>query len=120
MKKPILGTTTLILVLVISAIGATGVQAQTTRDVNFQWTAPATGAPVAHYVIEQSINGGAWTSIGTSTTNTYTLTATIGDSHSIRVAGVDADARLGTYSEPSDAYTPQLDPPGQPGKPIIF
>ena len=120
MKRLTAGKTILILTIAAAALAAGAAQAQTTEAVNYQWTEPTTGAPVQHYVIEHSVNGGAWTQIATSTTNTYTLTATIGDSHRIRVAGVDADARQGTYSEPSDAYTPTLDPPGQPGKPIVF
>ncbi len=95
-------------------------QAQTEVAVNYQWTAPASGSAVVHYVVEHSINGGAWTQIATTASNTYTLTATIGESHSIRVAGVDALDRQGVYSPASDPYTPELGAPGQPGKPILF
>jgi hypothetical protein len=120
MKRPILGKTTLIMILLIAALGAVESQAQTTQPISYQWTAPTTGAPVVHYVVEQSINGGSWVSIGTSDTNTFTLTATVGDSHRIRVAGVDADSRLGVYSVASESVVPTMDPPGQPGQPIIF
>ncbi len=88
--------------------------------VNYSWTAPNSGSPVDHYIVEQSINGGAWTPIATSATNSYTLSATVGDSHRLRVAGVDDQDRQGVYSSSSDAYTPELGPPGQPGKPILF
>jgi hypothetical protein len=115
-----LSTSTLILTLIVVALGAGAAQAQDTQPVNYQWTAPTTGAPVHHYVIEHSVDGGAWTVIGTADTNTYTLTANVGESHRIRVAGVDADNRMGTFSVPSEAYVPQLDPPGQPGQPIVF
>lgn len=120
MKRTLLGKTTLILILVIAALGAVESQAQTTQSISYQWTAPTTGAPVVHYVVEHSVNGGNWASVGTSNTNTFTLTASVGDSHQIRVAGVDADSRVGVYSVPSDAYVPTMDPPGQPGQPIIF
>lgn len=120
MKRHLLGKTTLILIILIAALAATGAQAQTTLPVNYQWTAPTTGAPVVHYVVEQSVNSGPWTAIGTAATNTFTLTATVGDSHQIRVAGVDADTRQGVYSAASDPFVPTLDPPGQPGQPIVF
>jgi len=94
--------------------------AQTELPVDYTWTAPTTGSPVVHYVIQHSVNGGDWAQIATSTSNTFTLTATVGDAHRIRVAGVDAEARQGGYSLPSDAYTPDVGAPGQPGKPIIF
>lgn len=114
------GKTILILITLVAALGATETLAQTTQSVDYQWTAPTTGAPVVHYVVEHSVNGGAWVSIGTSDTNTFTLTATVGDSHQIRVAGVDADSRQGIFSVASEPYVPTLDPPGQPGQPIIF
>lgn len=94
--------------------------AQTEMPVDYTWTAPTTGSPVDHYVVQQSVNGGDWAQIATSATNTYTLVASVGDAHQIRVAGVDAEARQGGYSLPSDAYSPDPGNPGQPGKPIIF
>ena len=120
MKRNFLEKTTLILVILVAALAVNQAQAQTSQPVNFQWTAPTTGAPVAHYVVEHSVNGGDWTAIGTSDTNTYTLTASVGDSHQIRVAGVDADSRQGVYSDASASYVPLMDPPGQPGQPIVF
>ncbi|MBU8870160.1 MAG: hypothetical protein KOO60_04705 [Gemmatimonadales bacterium] len=120
MNRQTLGKTTLVLIILVGALGTTGALAQTTQPVNYQWTAPTTGAPVVHYVIEQSINLGDWTSIGTSANNTFTLTATVGESHRIRVAGVDADSRQGIFSIASEPFVPTLDPPGQPGQPIIF
>ncbi len=94
--------------------------AQTEVTVDYSWSAPTTGSPVDHYVIQHSVNSGDWTQIATSASNTYTLTATVGDSHRIRVAGVDSQARQGVFSVPSDAYVPDIGSPGQPGKPIIF
>ena len=95
--------------------------AQTTEvQVNYGWTAPTTGTPVDHYVVQHSVNGGTWTQVATASNNTYTLTASVGDSHQIRVAGVDAEDRMGPFSEPSDPYAPDAGPPGQPGQPIIF
>jgi hypothetical protein len=91
-----------------------------TINVSYSWTAPTTGSPVAQYVVQQSIDGGAFTTVGTSTTTSYVLAATVGHAHRIRVAGVDAQSRQGPYSEASDPYTPDLGPPGQPGKPVVI
>jgi hypothetical protein len=95
-------------------------QAQTELPVNYQWNAPTTGSAVDHYVVQHSVNGGPWTQVATAASNTYTLTASVGDTHSIRVAGVDAQDRQGPFSQGSDPYTPDLGIPGQPGKPILF
>lgn len=120
MKRHHLGKCTLVLTLAAIALSAGAARAQDTQAVNYQWTAPTTGAPVDHYVIQHSVNGGSWVTIGSSSTNTYTLTAEVGESHRIRVAGVDADSRQGPYSVASESFIPQLDPPGQPGQPIVF
>jgi hypothetical protein len=95
-------------------------QAQTEMEVNYQWTAPTTGTAVEYYVVEHSVDGGQWTQIATTSTNTYTLLAEIGLSHQIRVAGVDADGRQGPFSAASDPYSPDIGAPGQPGKPVVF
>ncbi|MEN8008023.1 MAG: hypothetical protein ABFS42_13470 [Candidatus Krumholzibacteriota bacterium] len=111
---------TLIAVLLAVILPAASSLAQTEMPVSYTWTAPTTGTPVDFYVIEHSVDGGQWTQIATSTDNTYTLTATVGQSHQIRVAGVDASNRQGPYSLPSDPYLPDAGAPGQPGKPILF
>jgi len=89
-------------------------------QVNYSWTAPTTGTPVDHYVVQHSIDGGQWTEVGTTDDNSFTLSATMGQSHQIRVAGVDASDRQGPYSVASDPYLPDAGAPGQPGKPILF
>lgn len=112
---------TLTLTVLALAVLASAASAQTTTvNVSYTWTAPTTGTAVAHYVIEQSIDGGTWTQIATSSTNSYTLAATVSHAHRIRVAGVDASNRQGAYSEASDSYTPDAGAPGAPGKPIRF
>ncbi len=110
----------LILGLLCLTLNQGSALAQTDASVNYTWTAPSTGSPVVHYAVQHSVNGGAWTQIATASDNTFTLTATIGDSHRIRVAGVDDKARQGPFSVASDPYTPELGAPGQPGKPILF
>ena len=94
--------TLLILLIFLSMV----VQAQTTTTLEYQWAAPTSGSPVVYYIVEHSINGGPWNQVGTTSTSTYSLTATYGDSHSIRVRGVDAEDRVGPYSDPSDPHTP--------------
>ncbi len=109
------------LTLAVATLAAVPAMAQTaTMDVSYQWTAPTSGSAVDHYVVQDSVDGGAWSDIGTSPTNSYTLAATVGVSHRIRVAGVDAQSRQGLFSVASDPYTPDPGSPGQPGQPIIF
>ncbi|MHB8079604.1 MAG: hypothetical protein ACYDIE_10160 [Candidatus Krumholzibacteriia bacterium] len=91
----------------------------TTQQVTYTWTAPTTGSAVDHYLVQHSINGGAWVQIASVTTLSYVLAATIGEAHQIRVAGVDALSRQGVWSLASDAYTPDPGAPGQPGKPVV-
>ncbi len=109
-----------VLGLTVIVFGQGAAQAQTTMDISYSWTAPTSGSPVDHYIVEHRMDGGGWTEIANVGSNTYTLTATIGRSHQIRVAGVDAQGHQGPYSVASDPYTPEPGPPGQPGKPIIF
>lgn len=111
---------TLFAVLLITVLPATSSLAQTDVQVNYSWTAPTTGSPVVFYEVQHSINNGNWTQVGTSNDNSYTLTATVGQSHRIRVRGVDDEDREGPWSEASDPYLPDVGPPGQPGKPILF
>ena len=121
MKRIPITKATLALAILTTVLLAMPAAAQTTTvNVSYTWTAPATGSAVVSYVVEQSIDGGTWTQIATSSTNSYSLAATTGHSHRIRVAGVDASSRQGAYSDPSDAYTPDAGAPGQPGKPIRF
>lgn len=94
--------------------------AQTTVDIEYVWTAPTTGSPVDHYVVQHSADGRNWVTVGTVTQLSYVLSAEYGVSHQIRVAGVDVQDRQGPYSLPSDPYTPDAGAPGQPGQPIIF
>jgi hypothetical protein len=101
------------------AILAVGTAAQAQESVSYTWTAPTTGAPVDHYVVQHSEDGGAWVTVDDDVpTNTYELTAAFDVEHRIRVAGVDAQGRWGPWSVASEPYTPTLGAPGQPGQPI--
>lgn len=119
--KRIYPISTTVLLFALAFVGfATPAAAQTTVEVTYIWTAPSTGSPVDHYIVEHSVNGGGFNQIATTAGTTYTLIATIGDSHQIRVRGVDAQDREGPNSLPSEPYVPDIGPPGQPGQPILF
>jgi hypothetical protein len=103
-------------VLALLFVGA-GADAQTTQTVHYDWTAPTSGSPVDHYIIQHRADGGAWVQIATSVTPEYDLIAEYLVAHEIRVCGVDKVARLGPWSLPSDPYTPDAGAPGGCGQP---
>lgn len=111
---------TVLAVMLAVILPAGSALAQTEIPVSYTWTAPTTGTPVDFYVIQHSVDGGQWLQVATATENNYTLNATVGQSHQIRVAGVDADTRMGVFSVASDPYLADAGAPGQPGKPILF
>jgi len=111
---------TVALAILVALIAPGHALAQTSVDVQYAWTAPTTGSPVDHYLVQHSADGGSWVNLGNVNELTYTLSAEYGVSHQIRVAGVDAQGRQGPFSQPSDPYTPDAGSPGQPGKPILF
>jgi len=109
----------LLAVAALAVILLAGGTALAQEQVTYTWTAPTTGSPVDHYVVQHSVDGGAWVTVATDVTGTtYVLSAEYDHQHQIRVAGVDAQGRQGPFSEPSDPYTPTLGAPGQPGKPV--
>jgi len=117
MKHAHRNTNFALLIMLALAAFATGALAQ--EEVTYSWTAPSTGSAVDHYVLQHSVNGAPFVTIDANVSNnTYILTASYEDEHSIRVAGVDSAGRQGPWSLPADPYTPTLGAPGQPGKPI--
>jgi len=104
----------------LGLFGALPAAAQTTVEVTASWTAPTEGSPVQHYILQLSTDGGPYTTVGTVTGTSYVLNLAIDHTYTARVAGVDAQSRQGPWSLPSDPYSPDLGPPGQPGKPIIM
>jgi len=110
------------LTFLILGVGVLGVQtaAAQTVDATATWTAPTEGSPVDHYVVQISQDGGPYQNAGSTQTTTITLQLQVGSSYTVRVAGVDAQDRQGPWSLSSDPYTPELGPPGQPGKPIVM
>ena len=109
-----------LIVIALATLIAPAALAQTTQTVHYTWTAPTTGSPVHHYLVQHAIAGGAWVQVASVTTLSYDLAATYLESHQIRVAGVDALSRQGIWSLASDAYTPDSGAPGQPGKPVVI
>lgn len=92
--------------------------------VQYTWTAPTTGSPVDHYVVQYTNDGGAtWIDVGVSVTaETYTFLNVFEYlvTYQVRVAGVDALGRQGPWSVPSDPYMPDQGVPGEPGKPTVI
>ena len=107
--------------LVALTLSATQVMAQTEVEANAQWGAPTYGTPIEYYVLQHAVNGGEWVTIASPVDTEYTLMVTEGDSHQIRVAGVDAEERQGPFTL-SNSYIPGAEEgaPGQPGQPILF
>ncbi len=105
--------------LALSLLGALPAAAQTVQ-VEASWTAPTEGSPVDHHILQISTDGGPFTTVGSVTGLSYTLTLDVGSTYVARVAGVDAQDRQGPWSEESDPYTPDIGPPGQPGKPMVM
>lgn len=92
----------------------------TTINVTYTWTAPTTGTPVHHYVVQTSSNGTTWTTLTgvEPTARTVTVAAPVGVPIQVRVAGVDAQNRQGSWSIGSDPFVPDAGPPGVPGTPV--
>jgi hypothetical protein len=104
----------LVALVVLLFIGSLEAQTQT---VHYTWTPPTTGSAVHHYLVQHSLNGGAWVQVASVTAPAYDLAESNLDSHSIRVCGVDKVDRQGPWSTPSDLDTPDAGPPGGCGKP---
>ena len=110
------------LLALMTMVLLTGSQAfaQTEMEASYTWAVPTGGSTVVHYVVQHRVDGGAWTTLGNTPNNTFTMMLTVGQSHELRVAGVDAQDRQGPFSVPSDPYVPDPGAPAQPGKPILF
>lgn len=117
MKRTTILTATITLAILATGLLAAPASAQTTINVSYTWTAPTTGSAVVSYIVQDSVDAGTFAQVGTSSTTSYTLAASVGHSHSIRVAGVDSQSRQGPWSAASDVYTPDAGAPGTPGKP---
>ncbi len=84
--------------------------------VTWTWTAPTTGTPVHHYVVEVRVEGGSWVRLTTEPTdNRITMDQTANLVYEVRVAGVDAQGHQGVWSPISDPDV--YGAPGACGKP---
>ncbi len=115
--KPMTTRIALLLALLLGLLPVAP-SAQVSAEIQYTWSAPTTGSPAVRYVVQHSVNGGPFVTVGEAQSTSYTLSATFGDSHRIRVAGVDGQDRQGPFSTASEPYTPDLGAPGQPGQPI--
>lgn len=120
MMKPLFIKAVLLSLMTVVLLTGSQALAQTEMEASYTWTVPEGGSTVVQYVVQHRVDGGTWTNIGTAPTNTFTLMLAVGQSHEIRVAGVDAQDRQGPFSVPSDPYVPDPGAPQQPGKPILF
>ena len=120
MNKPSITRAALIGVFILMAVSSSQALAQTEMEASYTWTVPQGGSAVVSYVVQHRVDGGQWAQVGVTPTNTYTMMLAVGQSHEIRVAGVDAQDRQGPFSVPSDPYIPDPGAPAQPGKPILF
>lgn len=115
-SKAILGA-----LIALGLCGAQQAGAQTTTvQVTASWNAPTEGSPVQHYVLQIATDGGPYATVATVAGTSYTLELEIDRTYTARVAGVDSQDRQGPWSLESDPYTPDVGPPGQPGKPLIL
>lgn len=114
-------------ILIAIAIAATlfastNVSAQTLPEVRYQWTAPTTGSLAVTYAVEYSTDGSSWVQLAIVDTNQISIQDLFENhvTYQVRVAGIDAMGRQGSFSAPSDPYTVDLGVPGVPGKPVIL
>ena len=105
------------LILLAVTLGTGSASAQTESEATAAWRAPTFGTPVAHYLVQLSVNEGDWATIATPVDTVCTLIVTEGNSHRVRVAGVDAEERQGPFSQPSAVYIPGVSDLGEPGSP---
>ena len=123
MSKNITIARNLLLGMTILVLGAGAAIAQTEIDAEAGWSPPSYGTPVVYYILQHSVNDADWATVAAPTDTVYTLQITVGESHRIRVAGVDAEGRQGPFSAPSDSYLPvdeNMGVPGAPGQPFPF
>jgi hypothetical protein len=89
-------------------------------EVSASWIAPTEGSPVVNYVLELSEDGGPYVVYGSTEQTTMILLLKNFVTYTARVSGIDAQDRQGPWSNPSEPYTVDIGPPGQPGQPIIL
>jgi hypothetical protein len=90
-------------------------------NVDFRWTAPRTGGEVDHYNVYHIENDGPAVLTATEADTTFTLVASRGVRHRIRVSGVGEDGREGPLSLASDELYIEIPQTGDeiPGAPLL-
>lgn len=79
--------------------------------VDYNWTAPESGTPVHHYVVQLLINDVDIVTVDPVFSRTVRVDVIYGNKYMVRVAAVDANGNWSSYSSWSVPYTPELDPP---------
>jgi hypothetical protein len=85
---------------------------QSAPDTEFTWTAPTTGTPVDHYVVEVLTNERETELFDPVPSESLMVSVIYGNKYRVRVAAVDASNIQGPYSNWSQPYAPELGPPG--------
>ena len=90
-----------------------------TINARCSWDAPTYGTPVVKYIVQHSIDGGAWYDYAlTDGSTTLNMTINFWVRHRVRVAGIDANDRQGPYSDSSEIYAPADSLPHPPYPPV--
>jgi len=89
-------------------------------DARALWDAPTYGTVPVKYIVQHSIDNGAWYDYALTDGNTTTvgIAITFFNGHRVRVAGIDAQDRQGPFSLPSNIYVPANVYPHPPTQPI--
>lgn len=82
-------------------------------DARFVWSAPTTGTPVHHYVVQVLVNADTLF-FDPVVSEEITFPVEYKNKYYVRVAAVDAGGTQGPMSDWSGLYFPELDPPAPP------
>jgi hypothetical protein len=117
-RKDRVGATVSALVISVALLGGILYAPVSAAPVSWSWSAPTTGTPAHHYVVEVRVEGGSWVRLGVEpTTPTVFIDMTPNLSHEVRVAALDAQGHQGGWSPVS---APEVyGAPGACGKPGV-
>jgi len=111
-RGPVPGLPGLLLLLLLLPLVATA----ETVPITFHWSPPTDGAPVDHYRVYRSLDGGPFYLLASVGDTTYVLEAQAGHEYRLRVGGVSAAGIEGRMSLSSDVVAP-VDPSQQLAQP---
>ncbi len=106
-----------VLVVLFVPLLLTSAGGQPPPSLGYVWSPPESGTPVLRYVIQVRKNGTIAASLADQTSDSipaYALAVTYGDEYEIRVAGVDAEGRVGPFSGWSAEVSVEAPPPAPP------